>query len=362
MWFSRIMLSVGLTICLTAFARAELTIGDVCRLKGQERNTLHGLGIVVGLNGTGDDSLSLTTKNLARAMQLMGAPLHNAIDGSLPLADLEQHKNAAMVWVRAEVPPQGARQGDELDCTVSAINAKSLEGGTLMLTSLIGPQPAARPNMARVYAFAQGPVTIEALETPTSGRVVSGCRLEESIQNGFVKDGKITLVINKNHANFAMASDIAEVINDLPDFTQTASGETVIAARAIDQVSVEVRIPECYASEPVYCAMLILRERLHYLPDQSRVVINEKTGVITVGADVEIAATAVSHRNMTIEVGNGMLASQFVGVDSEADTSVEKLKALVDVLNSLNVSAEDMIAIIRTLDAQGAIYGEVVYQ
>jgi flagellar P-ring protein precursor FlgI len=152
------------------------------------------------------------------------------------------------------------------------------------------------------------------------------------------------------------------VINDLPDFTETPSGDTIIAAKAIDQLSVEVRIPECYADEPVYCAMLILRERLHAMPDQSRVVINEKTGVITVGADVEIGATAVSHRNMTIQVGDGLLASEFVGMDTEAHTSVEKLKGLVDVLNSLNVSAKDMIAIIRTLEAQGAIYGEVIYQ
>jgi flagellar P-ring protein precursor FlgI len=362
MWFIRSALCIGLTVCLVATACAELTIGDVCRLKGQERNTLHGLGIVVGLNGTGDDSLPLTTKNLARAMQLMGAPIFNGVDGSVPLQDLVSHKNAAMVWVRAEVPPQGARQGDELDCTVSAINAKSLRGGTLMLTHMIGPRPAARPELAKVYALAQGPVVTEDSDTPTNGRVVGGCRLETSIQNSFVKDGKITLVIDKHHADFAMASDIVEVINDLPDFTETPSGENIIAARAIDQVSVEVRIPECYANEPVYCAMLILRERLHYLPDQSRVVINEKTGVITVGADVEIGATGVTHRNMTIEVGSGMLASEFVGLDPAANTSVEKLKALVDALNSLNVSAEDMISIIRTLEAQGAIYGEVVYQ
>ena len=270
---------------------------DIADVEGVRGNDLIGFGVVVGLNGTGDDSLPLTTKNLARAMQLMGAPLHNSLDGSLPLTDIE-HKNAAMVWVRAEVPPQGARQGDELDCTVSAIKAESLEGGTLMLTHMIGPRPAARPELAKVYAIAQGKVTIESPDMPTGGRVVAGCRMEESIQNAFVKDGKITLVIDKHHANFAMASDIAEVINDLPDFTETPSGDTVIAAKAIDQVSVEIRIPECYANEPVYCAMLILRERLHSMPDQSRVVINEKTGVITVGADVEIGATGAAFTNI----------------------------------------------------------------
>ena len=175
MWLSRSAICLGLAICLTGTTGAELTIGDVCRLKGQERNTLHGLGIVVGLDGTGDDSLPLTTRSLARAMQLMGAPIHSDLDGALPLADIE-HKNAAMVWVRAEVPPQGARQGDELDCTVSAINATSLQGGTLMLTHMIGPRRPARPEQAKVYAIAQGRVTTESPDMPTGGRVVAGSR------------------------------------------------------------------------------------------------------------------------------------------------------------------------------------------
>ncbi len=353
---------VLLTVLVTAAAEAELTIGDICRLKGQERNTLHGLGIVLGLNGTGDGSLSMTTKNLARAMQLMGAPILNDLNGSIIVDDLQSHKNAALVWVSAEIPPQGVRQGDELDCTVSAINAKSLEGGSLMLTHMIGPRPAARPELSTVYAIAQGKVVVEDKDSPTSGKVVSGCRLEETIRHSFVKDGKITLVIYKHHAGFGTASDIAELINSLPDFAESPTGEVVSAAKALDQVSIEVCIPECYREDPVYCAMLILRERLHHLPQQARVVVNEKTGVITVGADVEVAPTAVSHRNMTIEIGDGSIASQFVGLDTEADTSAPKLKALVDSLNTLNVNAQDMIAIIRSLDAQGAIYGEVIYQ
>ncbi len=130
--------------------RPARCLSSICRIKGQEENTLQGLGLVVGLNGTGDGGDFLPTiRSLATAMQLMGNPIGKG--GPL---ELKNAKNIALVMVTAKVPAAGARQGDRVDCTVSSIGAaKSLEGGQLFLTPLQGPQ-VDRP---RVYAFAEGP-------------------------------------------------------------------------------------------------------------------------------------------------------------------------------------------------------------
>ena len=134
---------------------AGLRLGDICRLKGQETNTLHGLGLVVGLRGTGDSDAAPTARALARMMQMMGGPMALDRYGQLDLDDVADAKNVAMVFVTAKIPAVGAQPGDALDITVNAINAKSLEGGTLMLTPMLGP----RADNPTVYAMAQGPLS-----------------------------------------------------------------------------------------------------------------------------------------------------------------------------------------------------------
>ncbi len=345
----------------------QMNIGDICRLKGQERNTLTGMGIVTGLNGTGDGSFGPTILSLMRIMQNMKVPLttgstskdkDKAKGKASPLENLNP-KNVALVMVTADVPVEGARQGDEVDCTITAINAKSLVGGSLMITPLIGPVPPGDQGAEPlVYAMAQGALRFDDKSTLTTAKISVGCRLERNIMNPFVKDNKITLVINRSHASFMVAEEIEAALNTSEAFKGASAG----IAKAIDQLTVEVTILEQYRSNPVQFASLVLQQRLRDLPRDAIVVVNETTGVITMSADLELAPSLVTHQNMTIDIGNGVGASQFVGLDPGEDTSVPTLKALVQSMNALRVSAKDMIQIIRELDHSGAIYGHVIYR
>ena len=138
-----------------------MTLKSICRIKGQEENTLQGLGIVVGLKGTGDGGTYLPTiRSLAKVMSVMDMPTPTSKAG---LVDLKDTKNVALVIVTATVPGAGARQGDKLDCVVSSVgSAKSLAGGRLFMTPLIGPDPRNR----RVFGFAEGPITLEDPRKP----------------------------------------------------------------------------------------------------------------------------------------------------------------------------------------------------
>ena len=354
-----LLLSSAGTVC------AQLQVGDLCRVKGQERNTLQGMGIVFGLKGTGDGSFAPTSRALLQIMQNMGVPMASGTDGTPSLDNVKDGRNTALVVVTAEIPVQGGRQGDELDCMVSAVNAKSLESGQLLMTPMLGPvQPGQRPEDARIYAFAHGPIHLDDKENPTTAKISLGCRLERSFQNPFVKDNKITLVINRSHARFAVAEEIVIAINgDTTKANVFGSPPGQEIAKAIDQLTIEVNIPQAYQDDPVPFVSLVLEQRVPIVPNDSIVVVNETTGVITMSADLEIAATAVTHKNMVIDIGSGLGASQFVDLDPSAvDTAAPTLKALVQSMNALRVNAKDMIEIIRELDRSGAIYGHVIYR
>src|SRR5262245_43766400 len=136
------------TFCLTLLvaiavglstACADHRIGDICRIKGQEENILHGFGLVTGLKGTGDSDMKATQRALEHYMELLGHHLGTGPSGQTQFDELKNVKNVALVYVMATVPPGGAQQGDTLDCFLSAASAKSLDGGYLMLTELFGP-------------------------------------------------------------------------------------------------------------------------------------------------------------------------------------------------------------------------------
>ena len=345
------MLSVG-----PVPVRAATSLASICRVKGQEENVLQGLGIVVGLKGTGDGGNYMPTiRSLGAAMQLMGNPV-----GKGGEAELKDAKNVALVTVSAIVPAAGARQGDRIDCTVASVgSAKSLTGGRLFLTPLLGPAPprGVRPEDRRVYALADGPVTIEDVAIPTTGRIHGGCRLEEDFNNVFVKDGKITLVLNENHAEFQVAEDVAELINGRMTFQ--AGG--VPLAKALNQVNVEVIIPRQYLDDPVLFVSQVLNLSMTEPQTGARVTINERTGSIVIGGDVEIGAVVVTHKNITVETGAAGGAKQFVALDP-GQTQTPRLKALVESLNAVHVPPEDIIDIIKCLDRNGKLHAQLVIQ
>ena len=330
-------------------ADGQTLLRSICRVKGQEENVLQGLGFVVGLNGTGDGGRFLPTiRSLAKAMSLMGEPL-----GTNGLTELKDAKNVALVTVTATVPAAGARQGDRLDCVVSSIgSAKSLAGGRLFLTPLMGPD---RTN-PRVYAFAEGPLTLDSPTLATTGRIHGGCRLEEEFFNAFAQGGKIALVLDKDHADFQVAQDVADLIND---FGQKSIGLTL--AKALDQTNVTVAIPPPYRDDPVDFVSQVLSLPMNQVQTGARVVINERAGSIVIDGDVEIGAVVVSHKNVTIETGGAAAAGQFVPIDLQPTPS-PKLKALVAALNAVHVPPEDMIEIIKRLHRSGKLHARLIIE
>ena len=308
-------------VCLAPSRRlARILLKNICRVKGQEENTLHGLGLVVGLKGTG------------RRRRLSAddpRPVDGvATDGQHPF---DKRNNSASktprTWPWSWSPPRFRRpepgKGDKIDCVVSSIgSAKSLAGGTLFMTPLQGPECRSR------FAGQHGPVRAVGQQAssplpracctstaspPTVARIHQGCRLEEDFFNVFSKDGKITLVLDKDHADFQVAQDIAELVNSQLNF-QSQEG---YLARALNAVNIEVTIPQQYRDDPVLFISQVLSLPTLEPHAEARVVINEKNGSVVIGGDVEIGSVVVTHKNIVVETGDNTAASRFVPLDPE---------------------------------------------
>ena len=369
---------------VAAPAAAQTKLRSFCRVKGQEENTLTALGLVTGLNGTGDGGNFLPTiRSLGMAMQYLGSQV-----GPGGTDELKNAKNVAIVAVTATVPAVGAREGDKIDCVVTSIgSAKSLAGGYLFLTSMMGPIPD--PD-SPVYAVAKGPITIDDEETPTVGKVHMGCQMVEDFFNPYVEDGKITLVLKESFADFIVAQDLVELINgsELMDTGVGGSGLTrsgsigsgmgrygqasragnsrttranlVPAAKAIDQLNIEVLVPSLYLPDPVLFISEIMALDVLEPRTGAKVVINERNGTIICSADVEIGAVAVTHKNIvTVEAGDALMGNSFVPVGTDAPQN-PKLKALIDALKAVKVPNENIIDIIKGIDANGKLYGQLI--
>jgi flagellar P-ring protein precursor FlgI len=339
-----------------------LRLRHICRLKGQESNTLQGLGLVVGLRGTGDSDSANTSRALARMMQLMGGQIGVDAQGRLDPSELADAKNVATVIVSAEVPPVGAQQGDKLDLVVNAISAKSLEGGYLVLTPLLGPQA----NNPTVYAMASGPLKISANGPATTATIERGGKMERTVQAPFEKDGKITLVIDRDFADFDTSQRVVETVRADPQImmeNRQSPGNPAAQkqyARAIDQLHVEVLIPDTYRADPISFISSLLDAPIALESKSNRVVINESAGIVLIGENVEIAPVLVASKNIRIEAGGGPPGLLPLDPTAPAQTGNPKLKALADSLNALGMSAEDLIDIIKELKAKGDLYGEVI--
>lgn len=354
--------SIQLAACLTTLAVAVIsgtpeahsrtTLRNICRVKGQEENVLRGLGLVVGLNGTGEANDPQTMRALARAMDLMGSPIpQTGLMDTESLAELKKVKNVALVIVTAHVPAAGARRGDKLDCFVSAINGKSLEGGRLVSAVLQGPNVQDK----RVYALAEGRIQLDSEDSPLVGRIHEGCQMEEDIFTPFVKDGYITLVVDRNHADFQIASEIAGIIQDT-HFPSDEEGEQV---QALNQSNIRVKIPDQYRTVPVEFVADLLELRIYQADPEARVVINEHTGSIVISGDVQIGAVVISHPNVVVEVTED--TKPFVKLDQEK-VEPAKLDDLLDALSALKVPNADAIDIIKTIERSGKLHGHLIIE
>lgn len=329
---------------------ARTLLRNICRVKGQEENVLRGLGLVVGLSGTGEAADAATMRSLARAMEIMGSPIPE-----LPLApggglkDLEKVKNVALVMVTAHVPATGARRGDKIDCYVSGINGKSLAGGRLAFAALQGPNTKDR----RVYAMCEGPVHLENPEQPMGGIVSGGCQMEEDVMTPFIRDGRIiTLILDEHHASFQTATEVAEAIYG------SHSGEGEGFVRAVNASNIEVRIPDEYIDDKVQFVAELLESTIFSPEPEARVTINQKNGTVVISGDVTIGDVVVSHKNIVIEAGE---AATFTALDPD-QTDDAKLQSLVTALNSLKVPHEDVVEIIKGIAQNGKLHGRLIVE
>lgn len=333
-------------------------VQDIARLKGSESNKIIGMGLVVGLNGTGDGG------KFAPAMRPLAQMIGRFVDPNTIASELKDTKNVALVTVTAELPAEGVREGDRVDVRISSIGpAKSLAGGTLFMTPLMAP----RPDAELIFAFAEGQVSIENEDTPTVGKVAAGATLTRDIVTRHVQNGQVTLVIDAQHASWPVARNLAQNIND----ELNPEGDPL--ARAMDPKNVTVQLPMWERADPslFLSKLMVMSFPTPLMPIEARVVINERTGTIVMSGDVEISPVVISKKGLTITritpapVPDGLnpveSEHRFIGVDP-ADAGGAKLADLIEAFNQLKVEAKDRIEIIKAIDASGHLHAQLIYE
>jgi flagellar P-ring protein precursor FlgI len=352
-------------LMMLAGVAGGVTVGDVTEVEGQRINKLHGLGLVVGLKGTGDGGEYMPT------IRPLMALLSKLSDPVVSAKELEETRNVAVVTVTCTVPRSGAREGERLDVQVQSIGScKSLKGGRLFITPLQGPQ-----RNSVVYALAEGAIRLEDSQVPTSGVVDGGAVIEEAVVTDFVRENRFRLVLNEANSEFSWATTIADTINQ---HTEYEVGSVI--ARALDAKTIEVTVPESYRRSVTSFIARIQQLDLILPYSRAKVEINEKTGTIVITGNVEISPAVVSHKQLLVSTEpQGGPASGVAGATAAATTasyvpaeghffdvdprheSGVQLRDLVTALIVLKVPAEDRIAVIKLLARAGRIHAEVVF-
>jgi flagellar P-ring protein precursor FlgI len=356
---------LGLLLLLSALpAAAQVRIKDIADVEGVRDNQLVGYGLVVGLNGTGDRlrSAAFTRQSLIGVLERLGV---NPRDQERQL----DTRNVAAVMVTANLPPF-SRPGSRIDIAVSTLgDATNITGGTLLVTPLLGAD-------GEVYAVAQGAIATGAIAArgagasvtrgvPTAGRIANGAVVEREIDFAFAQGDRIRLSLR--NPDLTTARRIAEAVN------RYARGQV---AAATDPRTVVLNIA---GRERV--GFLADIEQLRVQPDQvARVVIEEASGTIVMGANVRVSTVAIAQGNLTIRITetpqvsqpNALAQGQTVVVprtNIEVDEQNERrlgilrggvtLEDLVRGLNSLGVGPRDLITILQTIKAAGALQAEL---
>lgn len=341
-----------LAAALALPATAQPYVRDIARPHGLRENKLVGLGLVMGLRGTGDGAKNVQAlRTLAQLFEQLGS---NVTDLRSINAD-----NVALVQITVTVPATGAREGDALDVHVAAINgAKSLRGGRLMLSPLLGPMPGSET----VYGLAEGALTIEDEAVPTVAVAKGGAILEQEVPVYCVQEGRMTLVLDASHASWGMASTIAKIINE-------DSGQRQPVARAVDPASILVMIPPAERLDPAdYISRVMSLPVL--LPDrEARIVINERTGTIIVTGDVVVEPTLIAHEGLVINRVTPPLVptpeapqlevQPYLAMDPQR-TGGAKLNDLLAAFNQLKVPVQEQIEILRTLHRSGYLHARLI--
>jgi flagellar P-ring protein precursor FlgI len=365
---ARLALALAVT-APTLFGAAPVAalsrIKDLAQVEGVRQNQLVGYGLVVGLNGTGDtlNNAPFTKQSLTAMLERLGV---NTRGATLRTA------NVAAVMVTASLPAF-ATQGTRLDVTVSALgDSKSLQGGTLLVTPLLGAD-------GEVYAVGQGSVTIAGFQAegdaakitrgvPTVGRIANGAVIEREVE--FKLNAQKSLRLSLRNPDLTTAKRIAGSINDF------LGADT---AEPTDPATITLNIPAKYRGNMIQ--LLTEVEQLRVEPDQTaRVVVDERSGIIVMGRDVRVSQVAVAQGNLTVTISERPTVSQPEALSNgetvvvprsnvKVDTGDKNklalvgegvtLRELVDGLNALGIGPRDLISILQAIKSSGALQADI---
>ena len=341
-------------------------IKDLATVQGVRTNQLIGYGLIVGLDGSGDQTTQapFTTQSLATMLQQLGVTLPPGVNPQL--------KNTAAVMVTAQLPAY-AQPGQPIDVTVSSIgNAKSLRGGTLILTPLKGAD-------GLIYAMAQGNVVVGGagasaagskvqINHLSAGRVPSGATVERAVPNAVLENDTIQLELKTT--DFTAATQVADAIN-------RKAGAAGAVAQAIDARVIRVKLP---AGDKRVAFMSELENiDVSAVTPPARVIVNARTGSVVMNQSVTLAPSAVAHGNLSVSISTtpsvsqpGAFSQGSTVVTEKADIQIKqdgaalvmldsgaKLADVVKALNSLGATAQDLIAILQALKAAGSLKAEL---
>ena len=358
---------LGMVLLLVSAVSHAERIKDLATIEGVRENQLIGYGLVVGLDGTGDQTSQtpFTVQSLKSMLKQLGV--------TLPANVNPQLKNVAAVMVHANLPPF-YKPGQTFDVTVASLgNAKSLRGGSLIMTPLKGAD-------GNVYAIAQGNVVVGGLgvttqdgssisiNIPSAGRIANGATVERAVPTPFDNGPKLTLVLNT--PDFTTATRMVQAIDD-------ALGNN--AAQAVDGGTVAVVAPTDPSQRVTFMSML---ENLTLNPGEeaAKVVVNSRTGTVVIGRNVRVNAAAVTHGNLTVTISSNPIVSQpgplsggttAVVPNSSIDVKQEKshmflfnpgasLDDIVRAVNGVGAAPGDLVAILEALKEAGALRADLV--
>jgi flagellar P-ring protein precursor FlgI len=359
------LLLTALGLLLLATPASADRIKDLGGFQGIRSNQLTGYGVVVGLPGTGDDNLEYTVQSLKAVASRFGLQLPAGVNPGL--------KNAAVVLITAELPPF-AKPGQKLDITVASMGkAKSLRGGSLIMTPLLGAD-------GQIYAMAQGNLAVGGLgaegadgsrivvNIPSTGRIPEGATVERAVATGF--DQTPVLTFNLQRADFTTAQNVAGAINK-----NFGAG----TAEATDAVSIAVRAPTGADRRATLMSMIENLDVVSAEPP-AKVVVNARTGTVVISSAVRVGPAAVTHGKLTVRIDESQRISQpapfsagQTAVEQRSGVSVDeekkpmfllapgpKLADVVKAVNAIGASPADLVAILEALKEAGSLKAELI--
>lgn len=357
MWRRIVTIITCAFICATP-AQAGKILRDITRVKGEDGSMIQGLGLVVGLNGTGDDGTELAmARPLAAALTNMGNPV--SID------ELANTKSAALVLITCHVPRDGAITGDELEVTLSVLNsAQSLKGGVLLIAPL-----TPRPN-APVYAFANGRLHIPEEDNPTVAVIGRGAQIVRDINTMPNISGSFDLIIDTPFAGWGPASSMASEIDQNYRLSSDRLGEPL--ARVINPRTIRVTVPVNERSNPGsffgHVMETDISGALRKLPAQ--VICDTRAGIIVMTGDVEVSPTVITHKDLVITTLVDPLAplaqtdSEFAALQTQDaadnDSTTAKLQDLIAAFDQLDVPPIEQIQILKLIHKAGKLHARLI--